>query len=137
MNEKKELQEAIDILVDEFPNLFAAHEKTLIACSSLINSPFNFRPWQDNFQKAKSRVKECIDTIRKRKCEELIKDSNYDEMFGNLVYHFNHIASDYRRLLEIYYYLTEQPQQEISDKWSQTLHRVLRRYGKVVSVSME
>ena len=137
MNEKKELQEAIAILVDECPNLFAAHERALIAYSSLINSPLNFIPWQDNFQKAKERIEECIDTISKGKSEESIKDSNYEEIFGNLAYHFNHIAGDYKLLPEIYHhYLTEQPQQEKSDKWSLALHRALRLYGhKMINVS--
>lgn len=136
MSQKKELQEAFAILVDECPNLFADHERALIAYSSLINPHFNFIPWQENFQKAQSRIKECIDTISKGKSEELFKDSNYEEVFGNLAYHFNHIAKDCKSLLEIYHhYLNEQPQQEISDKWSKTLHRALRLHGlKTVNV---
>jgi len=137
MDDKKNPKKAVCILVDEFPKLFAAHEQVLSDYYALINPRFNFMPWQDYFQDAKSQVAEYIDTLGKGDCEKLIEDHDFKEIFGNLVFHFNHILNDYNQLLMIYNSFSDRPQQqEISDNWSQTLCRALRCYGfEIVSVT--
>jgi hypothetical protein len=133
-------KEAICLLVKEFPILFEEHTNLLKIYNGLQSKLANFIPWQQYLMNAQAQVAIHTSNLSKGNCENKIDEhiektlsiKNYEDVFGDLVYHFNNIAKDYTILINLIRSNQELSLISITDfseKWNDILCTVWLSYG--------